>query len=494
MLLAVWVGTARTWAEVDLGDRFLDAYLLVQEGDTAEHGADWAKANAKYTAALDILREIKTNSPDWNTHIIEFRTKYCTDHLNTLKSKLAAAAPAMETPAPAPTPTPAPAPVIAIPTVTPTPAPAPVIAIPTVTPTPAPPVAPVAPAAPAESTELNQLRAELQSAQNKLRELDAARADLKSKLDAALAKPATVAPVPAPIPVPVVTPAPAPDARVAGLTKQNQELSGQLATAQAQVADLKDKLRVAAKPALPVAPSASAEVNRLRAELQRAKDEMADSRKNLDNLVKEKSAIDQRYKNVSAKLSEAEQKLRTAKPGAEHDELVVVKKQLEQSQKRLTVAQEAVEAARAETMRAQRTATEAAAKLSETDRQLRAAQTASAKNEDIIQQLRRDYANLKRELGQNFSARRVVEEYTGPTCPELIGWRAHNWPLKVAEPKPAAPTTPATTASKQGKVTATIPAPPKIGTAEPAGPVKPAPAQGSGWWPFGNKPAAAVTN
>jgi TolA-binding protein len=172
----------------------------------------------------------------------------------------------------------------------------------------------------------------------------------------------------------------------------------------------------------------------------------------------------------------------------------VVKKQLEQSQQRLTVAQETVEAARADAKRAQRTADEATAKLSETERQLRAVKTASAKNEEIIEQLRRDNANLKRERGQNFSVHSADEEYTGPTCPELIGWRAHNWPLKNAKPKPAEPTVPATAASKQRKVTATIPAPPKPSPAVPTEPVKPVPAQDSGWWPFGKKPAAAVTN
>ncbi len=736
-LVAALVGAARTWAEVDPGDRYLDAYLLVQEGDAAEHQSNWVTANAKYTTALDILHEISTTSSNWNPNIVEFRTKYCTEHLNALKNKPSAPPQAVQAPAPTPTPAVTPAPVptrapvvpvsIAAPPIAATPVvakpapveavvtppaeteriqrlaaelqsaqnkvreletaradlktkldealtkPAPVTPVPTPTPVPvakvpvpvvaapdthiadltkqsqelsaqlgaaqaqiadlkgklqvaAKPLAPVAPASPVESPELNQLRTELQGAQDKIRELEAARTDLKSKLDEALAKPAAVAPVPTPTPAPApdtrvadltkqnqelniklaltqiqvanlkdklqatAKPAPpvvpvAPDTHVADLTKQNQELSTQLATTQAQMADLKEKLKAAVNPVVPVVSApvvspAPAELNQLRAELksaqekarqleaaqteltaklqqaqakpapvvpvtriaeltkrnqeldtqlsvaqtqaadlkeklrvamkpavpvespelkhlrvelQHAKDELIASRKNLDDMLKEKSTLDQRYQNASARLSEAERKLRAAKPGTERDELIVVKKQLEQSQRRLTVAQEAVEAARAEAMRHQRTAAEAAAKLIETSRQLRAVKTASAKNEEIIQQLRQDNANLKREQGQNFNARHAEEEYTGPTIPELKGWRPHNWPLKKATPKSVITVTPATAASKQQEVTATIPAPPKPGPAK-SEPVKPAPAQDSDWWPFGKKAPSAVTN
>ena len=68
-------GAARVWAAADPGDRFLEAYFLIQEGDAAVRDSDWTKANTKYGGALDILNEIKTESPDWNPHIIEFRTK-----------------------------------------------------------------------------------------------------------------------------------------------------------------------------------------------------------------------------------------------------------------------------------------------------------------------------------------------------------------------------------------------------------------------------------
>lgn len=468
-LLVAWVGVARTWAAVDPADQFLNAYLLVQEGDAAERQSAWTNANAKYTAALSILSEISTNNPDWNPHIIEFRTKYCVDHLNSLKDKPVAPAPAPG--APTPTPVPTPAPVTAAPA--PTPAPTPAIVTPQVTSKPTPAGAAVTPSA--EMERVQRLTGELQRAQDKIRELEAARTDLKSKLDEALAKPAPVAPVP----VPVVA---APDTRVADLTKQNQELSTQLATAQAQVANLKEKLQVAVKPAAPVVAAGveSPELKQLRAEIQRVKDELATARKNLDDLANEKSALDQRYQSVSARLAETEEKLRTAKPGTETDELVLVKKQLEQSQQRLADMQQTLETARADAMRAQRAADEAAARIGDTERQLRAVKTASAKNEEVIQQLRDENAIL-REVRQNFGPRRIEEGNMSQPVSELKGWRPRSRQPQGAKPAGGAAVT---SASNQGKVSATIPAP-----------TKPAPAQGSGWWLWRKSPMTnAVTS
>ena len=89
-------GANQLWAASDPGDRFLEAYFLIQEGDAAQRQADWTKADAKFNAALEILKEIKSDSPDWNPHIIDFRLKYVSDRLAELKSKL------QTPPAPAP--------------------------------------------------------------------------------------------------------------------------------------------------------------------------------------------------------------------------------------------------------------------------------------------------------------------------------------------------------------------------------------------------------
>ena len=81
--------TSRALAAADAGDRFLEAYFLIQDADKAEQQSDWAKASAKFSDALDILRGIKSNNPEWNPHVIDFRLKYCGDHIEALKSKLA---------------------------------------------------------------------------------------------------------------------------------------------------------------------------------------------------------------------------------------------------------------------------------------------------------------------------------------------------------------------------------------------------------------------
>src|SRR5271170_3492441 len=69
-------GATRVRAAEDPGDKFLEAYFLIQDGDAAEHNSDWEKASSKYSSAHEVLDQIKAQNPDWNPHIVEFRTKY----------------------------------------------------------------------------------------------------------------------------------------------------------------------------------------------------------------------------------------------------------------------------------------------------------------------------------------------------------------------------------------------------------------------------------
>jgi hypothetical protein len=213
---------------------------------------------------------------------------------------------------------------------------------------------------------------------------------------------------------------------------------------------------------------------------------------------------------MSARLAETEEKLHTAKPGIETEELVLVKKQLEQSQQRIADMQKALEIARADAMRAQRAADEAATKLDDSVRQLHAVKTASAKNEQVIKQLQDENAIL-REVRENFGPRRVEEGNTPRTVYELKGWRPRNRQPQSAKPAGGAAVT---SASNQGKVSATIPAPAKSAPAKESGwwlwkespttnavtnavvTPKQTPKQSVSpwWWPFGNKTAAPVTN
>src|ERR1700693_4307993 len=104
ILVALCFGGAAQASAADPGDRFLEAYFLIQEGDAAIRDSDWTKANTKYGGALDILNEIKTNDPDWNPHIIEFRTKYINDRQSEVKAKLALSSATPPQPEPQPQP------------------------------------------------------------------------------------------------------------------------------------------------------------------------------------------------------------------------------------------------------------------------------------------------------------------------------------------------------------------------------------------------------
>jgi len=81
-------GATRVLAQFNPGERFLDAFFLIQDGDAAQAKSDWTAAYDKYSAALKVLQEIKAQAPDWNTRLVDYRTGYCSDHLEEIKPKL----------------------------------------------------------------------------------------------------------------------------------------------------------------------------------------------------------------------------------------------------------------------------------------------------------------------------------------------------------------------------------------------------------------------
>ena len=293
-------GATRTWAAADPGDRFLEAYFLIQEGDAATRDSDWTKANAKYASALDILNEIKTDSPDWNPHIIEFRTKYITDHLSEVKTKLAAPAvtPA-QTPPPATTPE------------TPT-APATQPAPPAVS-----AVTATNPATAAESEQVRQLTSELQRAHEQVEQLETARNELNAKLQEQLAK---VAPT-------QTTP------QIEELLKTNQDLAAKLAAAQTQIAEARDR----AAAVVPAAPAPSADLEQLRTELAQARGELQQTKEELqqtrlelgttkqalEKSQAENAELRRSYEEVIGQLTDANKKLTAAKAGSDKDDEII---------------------------------------------------------------------------------------------------------------------------------------------------------------------------
>src|ERR1017187_2277611 len=97
-----------TWA-ADQGPRYADAFVLIEQGQTAEEKSDLATAYHKYQAALDILHTIRTDAPDWNAQMVEYRLKDCRSRFEAIKTKLpepppapaaAEVTPAVQVPAP----------------------------------------------------------------------------------------------------------------------------------------------------------------------------------------------------------------------------------------------------------------------------------------------------------------------------------------------------------------------------------------------------------
>ncbi len=372
--LCLWatVPAKYAWA-ADPGSRYADAFVLIEQGQAAEEKSDLATAYRSYQSALSILHSIRTDAPEWNAQMVEYRLKDCQSRFDAVKTKLPEPPPA---PATAASVAPVVTPAVQVPTTppsTPTPPPAPAVKT-----APTAPKASAEPsqnfdkgsssvsAAPSDSAEVKKLRAEL----NKTRaEADAAKKsaaqipdlqrqnkDLNAQL-AAAEKKAVAAKLATPAPAPVDTAelkklrAEADNAHAdadkahkaaADLEKQNKDLSAKLAAAekktniapadssevknlraqldksQAEVADLKKQ--VAAKPMAAPAPVAdSGEVRNLRAELDKSKAEVADLKKQVaakPAIAPAPVADSSEVKSLRAQLAETQKELGQAKNSA----------------------------------------------------------------------------------------------------------------------------------------------------------------------------------
>src|ERR1043166_5426766 len=85
-------------AAADPGGRYADAFILIQEAEAAEQKSDYASAYQRYSAALDALRSIRTETPDWKTQMVEYRLKDLTARLEAIKAKAPEAATATAMP------------------------------------------------------------------------------------------------------------------------------------------------------------------------------------------------------------------------------------------------------------------------------------------------------------------------------------------------------------------------------------------------------------
>jgi len=80
-----------------LADRFVKAKDLITEGEIAEEGKVGNTATAKFEAAIDSLRKIKSEitaqDPAWLSPEIDREINYCQEHLEQMKPKPEQAAP-----------------------------------------------------------------------------------------------------------------------------------------------------------------------------------------------------------------------------------------------------------------------------------------------------------------------------------------------------------------------------------------------------------------
>lgn len=303
-LLAV-VPVMPAWA-ADPGTRYADAFVLIEQGQAAEEKADLATAYHNYQSALSTLHSIRTDSPDWNAQMVEYRLKDCQARFDAIKTKL-------------PEPPPAPAAAASVATaVTPVaevpPPPAPVV-----TP-PVPPPAPVVKTATDDQsiklkTEINKLEAENHQLKSDL--TDARRAARSSSQVDALAKEnkdlktqlaaekKAAAAKPAPVPVD---------------SSEVKKLQTELANANNEIDRLKKTSAtpaqnfqqgsspVIASPVVAAPASDSAEIKKLRAELNKTRAEADEAKKSAAQVPD----LQKQNRDLSAKLASAEKKTNIA--------------------------------------------------------------------------------------------------------------------------------------------------------------------------------------
>jgi outer membrane protein assembly factor BamD (BamD/ComL family)/uncharacterized coiled-coil DUF342 family protein len=420
-------GANQLWAASDPGDRFLEAYFLIQEGDAAQRQADWTKADAKFNAALEILKEIKSDSPDWNPHIIDFRLKYVSDRLSELKPKLQtpppAAAPPSQTPATEapPAATTNPPPEQAAPPVAPAP-PAPVVPPETPAPpvpltppaAPAPPLPEAPPATPspgtpapsAENEQVRQLTSELQRARDQVQQLETARNELNAKLQEQLSK---------------VTPTQT-TPQIEALLKTNQDLAAKLAAAQTEIAQAREQAAAAGAPLAPSTNAVPDVVEQLRSEL-----------------------------------------------AATRGELQRTKEDLQVTRVELGTTKQALEKAQADNVEIRRSYDGLVAQLTDANKKLSSARAGSDKDDEIIRQLRKENALLRviAERKTLISPAEAEDSEGNRTIPELRGWHPRNrTETTTTQAPPAQAPSPAEESSRE-KLVAKISSPNKSAAPEP---------------------------
>jgi myosin heavy subunit len=323
-------GAERVLAGTNPAERFLDAYFMIQDADAAEAKADWKAADSKYTSALNALQEIKSQDPDWNTRVIDYRRKYCSAHLEALKSKLTA--PQTRTHD--------------------------VVAVQT-----------AAPVAPVEDGRIQQLTAELQESREKIQQVERERDALRARLEEERRKPAPS------------------DAREAQKTQDQLralEAARDTLTAKLQEAEVKALQVETLKVALHQAQERVRQLETTRAELD-AKLKEALKQTATTHPSPQIEDLLKKNEDLAGQLAVATNELTL---------LDQTKFALAKTTQELTASQNDLQTVRNENIRLKEWGEGVLVKQLQTERQLRAAKSSNEKSNEIIAELRKENVHL----------------------------------------------------------------------------------------------------
>lgn len=417
-----------TWGATDPSERYLDAYFLIQDGDEAEAAGHWTQAAAKFTAALRILNEIQADAPDWHTTLLLFRTKYCREHLESIKPKLPVAPPP-SAPAPAPAPLPAPA---------------------------------------TEAEQVRQLQSQLEMARTEVQKLTELRDKLTTQLEEKLKEPAPS------------------DRRTAQQTLEqlralqalNEATNTKLEQAR-EKALRADQLEAQLQRAQENIRGLEVERTGLNAKLQEAigKLSAAEGSTQVDDLLKKNAELTAQLASAQAEITQMRDEMIGAgkEPSGEavslraqigqlSSELEQTRTLLAQRTEELSLTRGELEQVRAENVRLTRSQEEIMARLSENERQLRAARASTEKDNEIIEQLRKENALLQEIAGKKEAQ---VKAPPPATAKGFLWFKPKQPATPAAEPSTEESTV---SRSEDSKLTAAVKAPGRPEAAEPAAP------------------------
>ena len=334
------------------GVRYLEAYFLIQAGDDAEAIGDSSRAHTKYSAALKVLTALKADLPKWQPALVEFRTKYCNDHLAGVSTKL-----------------------------------------------------PVAPVPPSPPDQVQQLRVELQTARDGVKKLTENRDELAARLQARLKEPA---------PTDRATAQQTLD-ELRSLRTTNETVSAKLERAQAKAARA-DQLEADLQRLQEKIQGLETERSGLDSKLQDALQKLsaATSSPQVEELLKKNADLTSQLATSQAEISKMRDELTAAGAPATdtvklRDDIGQLQTELQQTKAVVAQRTEELEKLRSENDRLTKSNDEILARLNESDRQLRAAKASTDKDNEIIQQLRKENSLLRQVAGKTSTETREAQ-------------------------------------------------------------------------------------